>query len=205
MSWTLLKLRRRGDALDEDLVHSLHFFLVPQVDNIQIQSVAEDELDAAIDEGRPNRSMKYLVSRGLVGSVAIYGAALLVSAPVVLTATALYGAKKACVVSLTQSLVSHSLISPHSQGNTLEHRYDKRSLKEEEEKIEEIVPLEPSLTIRPCPKLKVQLTHRLLDIYDETSKWPLLPDRTYGFMFYLLYPSFFNLLPQIRGLCIHTE
>ena len=51
MSWTLLKLRRRGDALDEDLVHSLHFFLVPQVDNIQIQSVAEDELDAAIDEG----------------------------------------------------------------------------------------------------------------------------------------------------------
>ena len=116
MSWTLLKLRRRGDALDEDLVHSLHFFLVPQVDNIQIQSVAEDELDAAIDEGRPSRSMKYLVSRGLVGSVAIYGAALLVSAPVVLTATALYGAKKACVVSL-KSLVSHSLILPHSQGN----------------------------------------------------------------------------------------
>ena len=111
-----MKLRRRGDALDEDLVHSLHFFLVPQVDNIQIQSVAEDELDAAIDEGRPNRSMKYLVSRGLVGSVAIYGAALLVSAPVVLTATALYGAKKACVVSL-KSLVSHSLILPHSQGN----------------------------------------------------------------------------------------
>ena len=56
-------------------------------------------------------------------------------------------------------------------------------MKEEEEKIEEIVPLEPSLTIRLCPKLKVQLTNRLLDIYDETSKWPLLPDRTYVLCF----------------------
>ena len=89
MSWTLSKSRRRGDD-DEDLIHSLHFFLVPQVEDIQIQSVAEDELDAAIDEGRPNRSMKYLISRGLVSSVAMYGAALLVSAPVVLTVTALY-------------------------------------------------------------------------------------------------------------------
>ena len=189
MSWTVPKSRKQRttpttDDEEEDVIQSLHFFLVPSVKEAKIpQSIVENELDAAIDEGRPNRSVQYLISRGLLGSVAMYvislyshlnfslykththththainiyryGAALLVSAPIVLTATALYGAKRAL--------------------------NRKKEEVEEVEKIEEIVPIEPSLTIRPCPKCKVKLTRRLLDIFEETSKWPLLPDRTYA-------------------------
>lgn len=176
-SWKKNVVRRNCQSVKRktsEESYSLHFFLLPEViaktttkrddvvvaqDVKSVQHEMEDELDAAIDEGRPYREHAKLAGKALGGAVVLYGAALLLSAPVVLTATAAVGAKKA---------------------------YDRYKTTEDVDGIVETAtlnaPLKPNLSIKQCTSLEVHLAYRLaMEVRKKILPgWPLLPDRTYA-------------------------